>query len=129
MRFWRDWQEFTDTSEPVRVARNPRLIIVARDFDGRTDSALDFLLENGLPMKVLRLGLYEDTSGRRFLDLEGVEEPAQITEAGEASTPRRSAGLRVSLADLQGAGLLTAGERLVWNRPPTGPDLRLRRHR
>lgn len=118
-QFWRDWQEFTDTSEPVRVARNPRLILVARDFHGRTNSALTFLLDNGLPITVLQVSLYEDINGRRFLDIEGAEEPAVIGEATTSSTIRisRPNRLRISLADLLGADLLRTGDELVWNRP------------
>jgi hypothetical protein len=89
--FWADWQEFTETSEPVRVARSPRLILVARDFDGRTESALSFLIDNTLPIKVIRLGLYEDINGRRFLDLEGVDEPAQPIDDPESIGQRRAA--------------------------------------
>lgn len=120
-RFWQDWQEFTDTEQPVRVTRSPRLILVARDFEGRTDAALTFLLETGLPIKVIRLGLYEDSAQRRFLDVEGVEESELPAEPGTARK-RRSSGLKVSLADLLGAGLIESGEQLRWLRPKLGQE-------
>jgi Restriction Enzyme Adenine Methylase Associated len=119
-RFWRDWQEFTETDEPVRVARSPRLVLAARDFDGRTNSALTFLLENSLPIKVIQLGLYEDSAGRRFLNLEGVEEPELPAESGDRKRLRRGASVKVSVPDLLGAGLLTADEQLTWLRPRLG---------
>lgn len=118
--FWSEWQEFTETDQPVRVTRNPRLILVARSYEERTNSALTFLLENGLPITVVTLGLYEDDMGRRFLDVEGVEEPVLTAEGARTKTSGRGQGLGVTLTDLLGAGLLSVGETLTWNRPRVG---------
>lgn len=116
--FWQEWMDFTDSTEPVRISKSPRLMLVARDFHGRTRSALDFLIENKLPIKIISVGLYEDTDGRRFLDLEGVEEPGlTVGENNDGDRPNGQTSARVGLADLLGAGLLKPGERLVWRRP------------
>jgi hypothetical protein len=117
-RFWSRWQEFTGTDEPQRVTKSPRLILVARDFDGRTNSALEFLQDNGLPITLIRLSVYEDRTERRFLDVDGVDEPSGLHDALRAvngnSGSRRTYG--VTLADLVGADLLRPGDELVWQR-------------
>lgn len=126
-RFWRDWQEFTESEEPRRVSRYPRLVLVARDVHGRTSSALEFLQENGLPIVVVRVALYEDSSGRRFLDIEGIEEPEPMRERTITPVAVRSrTSHQVSLADLLGAGMLEAEEELVWDRPRAGQRLSCR---
>ena len=51
------------------LSRRPRLILVARDFHGRTESAFEFLIENGLPVKLIRVSVYEDLQDRRFVDV------------------------------------------------------------
>jgi hypothetical protein len=117
--FFADWQEFTGTDAPVRVRRSPRLLLVARDFHGRTGSAFEFLIENGLPVKLIRVALYEDREGRRFVDIEGEHEPefrAEGPEEGGTETvdPTRIDGRRIELADLVEAGLLEPGQRLIW---------------
>jgi hypothetical protein len=96
--FWTDWQEFTGTDEPRRVTKSPRLVLVARDFDGRTGSALEFLQDNGLPITIIRLALYEDAKGRRFLDLEGVEEPEMPHEGAAPPRPRTRTTFQVTIA-------------------------------
>ncbi len=50
--FFEDWREFTSTPTPQRVQRDPRLVLVARSFDGRTRQALEFLVQRGLPVPV-----------------------------------------------------------------------------
>jgi hypothetical protein len=74
-RFFPDWQEFTESDIPVVISRPPRLILVARDFHGRTGEAFEFLAENGLPVGLIQVSLYEDQQARRFVDvsLEGAE--------------------------------------------------------
>lgn len=64
--FFADWQNFTDSTTPVRIRRSPRLLLVARDFHGRTGSAFEFLIENGLPVKLIRVSMYEDQGGRAW---------------------------------------------------------------
>ena len=38
-------------------------------------AALEFLTENGLPVELLPVAIYEDQQGRRFVDVEGEREP------------------------------------------------------
>lgn len=126
--FWSEWMEFTETEQPLVVNRNPQLIVVARNFNDRTASAVEFLRQNSVPITVLRMSLYEDSNGRRFLDSsiegEGVvsQSPSALATAPEKAG-RSRASFQVSLADLLGAGLLTAGERLEWPRPRSGQTL------
>jgi hypothetical protein len=63
--FFGDWQEFTDSSTSQRIRRPPRLILVARGFHARTAPAFEFLVEHSLPVKALRVALYEDGQGRK----------------------------------------------------------------
>src|SRR5665213_1393358 len=125
-RFWSEWQQFTGTTEPQRVTRSPRLILVARDFHQRTESALNFLRENGLPVTVIRIALYEDVNGRRFLDCEGIDEPELVypAEVAIALPVPPNKVYQVSIADLIGSGLLAAGDELVWERPRLGQTYR-----
>ena len=58
--FFDAWVEFTDTKAPQLIQRPPQLVLVARDFDGRTDAALRYLAENGLPITVLGVTVYQD---------------------------------------------------------------------
>ena len=127
--FFADWQEFMDSAAPVRIRRSPRLILVARDFHGRTGSAFEFLLEHGLPVKLIRVALYEDADSRRFVDVEGEHEPDFVAEGAgeggtEAITPTRVEGRRVRLSDLIDAGLLKPGDALIWDRPRLGVTYR-----
>lgn len=127
--FFTDWQDFTESSTPVRIRRSPRLVLVARDFHGRTGSAFEFLIENGLPVKLIRVSLYEDEQGRRFVDIEGEHEPefpADGPEEGgtEAVDATKIEGRRVRVDDLVEAGLLRSGESLVWERPRLGQTYR-----
>lgn len=122
--FFADWQEFTDSSTPVVVNPAPRLVLVARDFHGRTRSALDFLQDNGLPIQVVPVLVYEDQGGRRFLDV-GIDYephlPAPVAAAGRTSpTTYLYQGRRVLVSDLLEEGLLEVGERLTWPRPRVG---------
>src|SRR3954452_2324099 len=47
-RFFVDWQEFTESDVPLVISRPPRLMLVAREFHGRTGAAFEFLAENGV---------------------------------------------------------------------------------
>lgn len=125
--FFGDWQAFTDSAAPIVLSRRPRLILVARDFQGRTESAFEFLVENGLPVKLIRVVLYEDSAGRRFLDVEGEHEPELPVKEEESEGPVNHTmiyGRRVRVADLLEADLLQVGDELTWNRPRMGKSYR-----
>lgn len=121
--FFSDWQEFTESTTPTLINRNPRLVLVARSFHERTESALRYLIENGLPVTLVPVTLYEDQQGRRFLDIEAEHEPEF---APVADAPTRLAdlstfeGKRIRIADLLDAELVRPGEQLVWERPRLG---------
>lgn len=126
--FFNGWQEFTGSSTPAVINRSPRLVLVARDFHGRTGAALDFLTEGGLPLEVVKVSIYEDEQGRRFLDVEGDREPdfAAAVREGHTETADHTKieGRRVRIADLLDAGLLQPGDDLVWERPKLGANYR-----
>ena len=121
-KFFADWQSFTDSPAPVVLARSPRLMLVARDFHGRTESAFHFLVENGLPVKLIRVSIYEDLSGRRFLDVEGEHEPELpvVDDDVPARDHTKIGDRRMRVSDLIEAELLEAGDALTWNRPRLG---------
>lgn len=123
--FFRDWQAFTEATTPQVINRNPRIVLIARAFHGRTESALASLLENGVPITVIGVSLYEDERGRRFLDIESEHEP-EFTPRGEgdAADYRQIEGRRVRLSDLVEANLLQPGDELVWPRPRLGVTYR-----
>jgi Restriction Enzyme Adenine Methylase Associated len=122
--FFRDWQEFTEASVPQVVNRNPKIVLVARTFHGRTESALDFLLENGVPISVIEVALYEDNQQRRFLDITGEHEPELPPRPPDEIDITRIEGRRVRLSDLIEAELLNYGDDLVWHRPRLGTTYR-----
>lgn len=122
--FFRDWQEFTEASVPQVVNRNPKIALVARTFHGRTESALDFLQENGLPITIIEVALYEDNQQRRFLDITGEHEPELPQLPPDEVDFTRIDGRRVRLSDLIEAELLNYGDDLVWNRPRLGTTYR-----
>ncbi|MGK2957330.1 MAG: hypothetical protein ACSLFB_02760, partial [Acidimicrobiales bacterium] len=120
--FFNDWQDFTDTNTPVVVNRSPRVVLIARSFDTRTSSALEFLRENGVPVSVIPVALYEDADKRRFIEVEADHEPNVVMDG--TSTDRRPVsmqvmhqGRRAQMADLLDKGLLITGEALEFPRP------------
>lgn len=103
--FWTDWQEFTGSAGPQQLARHPRLLVVTADLAGRAGPALEFLVEHGLPVTVIKAALYSDDQGRRILDVQGPDEletgvvPSEaaaatydrLNRAGRRSTERATA--------------------------------------
>lgn len=123
--FFSDWQDFTESSSPIVISRAPRLMLVARDFHGRTGSAFEFLIDNDLPVKLMRVSVYEDQQGRRFVDVEGEHEPEPLGEAAEVAGVEsldhtKLDGRRIRVSDLLDAGLLQPDQPLVWDRPRLG---------
>lgn len=123
-QFWPDWQEFTETTVPTVVSPHPRLVLVARDFQTQTQSAFDFLVENGVPVRLVRVTIYEDQGLRRFVDVEGDHEPEWAAAPGETGgkvSPGADAyGKKIKIEDLVEHGLLIVGDQLVWERPMKG---------
>jgi len=121
--FWSNWPEFTESATPVVVNPQPRLALVARDFQARTESAFEFLVESGVPVQLIRVVVYEDAEGRRFVDIEGDHEPEVATGPGDERrwpTHTRIAGRAMKVADLIEYGLLEAGDAMTWTRPKKG---------
>ena len=75
MTFREDWQGFTETATPTLIVRQPQLVLVARNSELKTAQVLDFLLDNNLPVKLLRVALHADDDGHRFLNVERETEP------------------------------------------------------
>jgi hypothetical protein len=118
--FFRDWQDFTETTTPVTITPQPRLYLVARDFQGRTRSALDFLRENAVPVTVVPVTIYQDPDGRRVLDIEGDHEPTIPGVTPSSGITRQQItvnGQRVTVSDLLDAGLLEPDEPVEFIRP------------
>jgi Restriction Enzyme Adenine Methylase Associated len=112
---------FTGSDVPAIVNPVPRLILLAGSFHGRTESAVDFLIENRLPVKVVPVTIYEDQQGRRFVDIEMEHEPEFTSvEQVEVIDHTKIEGRRVRITDLLDAGLLVPGDTLRWTRPQLG---------
>jgi hypothetical protein len=120
--FFADWQEFTGDMVPVVINPRPRMVLIARTFHGRTHSALDFLIENGVPVELLEVSIYEDAAHRRFVHVESEYEPefAPPDVAAESASDTKIEGRRITIPDLMEAELLHVGDRLVWERPRLG---------
>lgn len=121
--FFSDWQEFTGDSAPAVIVRRPKLVLIAHGFHGHTHSALDFLIENGLPVQLIEVSIYEDAQARRFLNIEGEHEP-ELAVVAEKQLPTAAGtmldGRRVTIFDLLEAELLAPGDALIWDRPRVG---------
>lgn len=100
-------------------------MLVARSFEDRTRSALDFLRENGLPVSVVPVAVYEDADRRRFIDVEADHEPnvrpiPATSDGASGPVAVLFQGRRVQVADLIDAGLLDVGDALEFPRPRRG---------
>ena len=129
--FFAAWAEFTDTEAPRLVKRPPQLVLVARDFDARTDAALSYLTENDLPITVLRVTVYEDQQGRRFVEVGAdheLEIPKPAGADGRPTGPTRYQidGRRVTIADLIDHGLLEPDTELTWHRQRVGTTYKVK---
>jgi len=126
--FFRGWQEFTRSTSPTVINRAPRLVLVAHDFHGRTEAALEFLQRGEVALEIVRVSIYVDEQSRRFLDIEGDREPeVGRVEPGDDDDPidhTRYQGRRVRITDLLDANLLRPEDELVWERPRVGATYR-----
>lgn len=120
--FWAGWQDYTESTTPVVVNPHPRLVLVAREFQERTESAFDFLIENKLPITLIRVSVYEDEDGRRFVDVEGEHEPEFAAGIAVEATfdHTKIDGRAIKIPDLMEADLLFPGDELRWDRPRLG---------
>jgi Restriction Enzyme Adenine Methylase Associated len=113
--FFRDWLKFTESATPVLVNHTPRLLLIARDVHARTQDALRFLGDSGVPVTVVPVSLYEDDAGRRLVDIERESEitSSKPTDLGGSSARSQRTykvdGHLVRTIDLVEAGLLAAG--------------------
>ncbi len=119
-QFFNDWKEFTDGDGLRPVTRDPQLILVAREFEGRTKDALDFLTSNDTPITLVTIAVHEDQAGRRFLEVGGVAEPAGVAADGGVASDPQPDWPRITPADLIEAGLIEVDDQLVWERPQLG---------
>ena len=119
-RFFADWQEFTGADFPAIVNSAPRLILLAGSFHGRTQSAIEFLIENRLPVKVIPVTIYEDRDGGRLVDIEAEHEPDFPPVDPEVIDHTKIDGRRVRITDLLDSGHLQTGDELFWTRPQLG---------
>ncbi|MGI8948839.1 MAG: hypothetical protein ACR2FV_12880 [Ornithinimicrobium sp.] len=120
--FFRDWQDFTETTTPVTITPQPRLYLVARDFEGRTRSALEFLKESSLPVTVVPVTIYQDPAGRRIIDIEADHDPTLPVTAATVTRPQAVTvnGRRVTVLDLLDADLLQPNDSVEFVRPRLG---------
>lgn len=126
--FFHDWQNFTETATPRMIEPTPKLYLIARDFEQRTRSALDFLRENGLPITVVPVTIHADPGGRRIVNIDADRDPVAIAGTPSATTdsgrPRSvtatAAAQEVAVADLIEAGILHANEPVEFVRPRLG---------
>jgi hypothetical protein len=106
--FWGAWREFTADSGPQQLNRVPRLVLVTSDFTGRAGSTFDFLVDSGVPVQVLKAGLYADERGRRLLEVQGQDEIAAAVP--RSASPSRSLGNTApSGTGLSGGGAPSGG--------------------
>ena len=112
--FFRDWQNFTDTATPLTINPQPRLLLIARDFQDRMRSAIDFLREYSVPIMVIPVTKYKDEDGREFINIEADNGPdgALVQKSGLSR--------QVSIMDLLSDDLLKVNETVVYDRPQSG---------
>jgi hypothetical protein len=104
------------------------LVLIARDFHGRTKSALDFLRDSNVPVTVIPVTVYQDDAGRKIVDVEAEHEPnvvAPVSPTTSTSSKKTiktvdSSGRRVSVKDLIDAGLIQPNESVIFERPKIG---------
>lgn len=124
--FFTDWPEFTETATPVTIVSPPRLMLVARDFLGRTRAALDFLRDSSLPVTVIPVSIYEGQGGHRIINVDHDHDVDSKTSglagAGSAgqSNPYTVNGSSISVSDLIDAGLIEPDEAVEFVRPLVG---------
>ncbi len=113
--FFRDWLDFTGSATPVVVNHAAELLLIARDIHARTKDAMRFLADNGLPVTLVPVSMYEDADGRRLVDIERESEVTSggLSDRGGSGAQTQKAykidGRLVRVTDLIEAGLISAG--------------------
>jgi hypothetical protein len=107
------------------VNPNPILVLVAQDFDERTNDALGFLTDSGVPVYPVPVTVYEDEQRRRLYLIDSDFDDSGIPEPETPSGRRRPVfysyhGRRVTVADLIEAGHLNVGETIEYRRAREG---------
>ena len=100
--FWQDWQDFSGTTSPLSAAgpRAPALFIVTITMTDSAEAALGFLTDAGVPVRVLRAGIYADDHGCQLLELGGRSLPAPASaQLSTATRRRRDPGAEPESAD------------------------------
>lgn len=124
--FFTDWQEFTETATPTTIVSPPHLILVAREFIGRTRAALDFLRDSSLPVTVIPVSIYEDGAGGRIINVEHDHEvgvgaaPQKATGGAPHANQYTVNGSTVTVANLISAELIQPNEQVEFVRPVVG---------
>lgn len=72
-----------------------------------------------MPVRLIRVSVYQDGDGRRIVDIEGDHEPDLHTSPGSSAT---KASYQLKVADLVAEGPLQAGDSLTWTRPRKGEE-------
>jgi len=106
--YWHSPTSKTGSTHSSATATSTRLSAAPRDaraFDQRTDEALAFLADSNLPIEVLRVVVYEDQEHRRFIDIEGdndpvFDEPPLVSESFSSGPVHlKINGRRIQLSD------------------------------
>ncbi len=74
------------------------LVLVARDFQGRTESAFESLIVNNVPVTVAKITVCEDQSGRRLLDVKGERPTGRQTRLAVRALARTPENIRLVMA-------------------------------
>jgi hypothetical protein len=85
--FWSDWQDFSGSSGSLQIHHVPRLILVTGDFTERARATFEFLVEYGLPVKVLKASLFQGEHGRQVLELDGPNDLEKMVAPPQGAVP------------------------------------------
>jgi hypothetical protein len=119
--FFQDWQIFTDSETPQTIVPPARVLLVARAIHELTHAAIDYLAERSVPISVFPVTVYRDDSNRQIIAIDAEHEPsAAALSTGSSLEANVTSRTRVTVADLIAAELVSAGDRVVFERPRVG---------